>query len=176
MISATTLNVTLRIFSRPLVPNEYRISSNLSSLTATVVSNSTSGTVRIPFSVTVDRDTYGAGFLETPPTSGFIVVQLIDPGFTFSNGMAIARYQSLDEVEVVNDGVRGVAYVVRNEVVYDYSLSSPVTAPMRVDFVINAFVQGPRGLIQESHVPFLIGNFVEFIPPGKDLIMLKLIM
>ncbi len=134
----------------------------------TVVSNSSSGTVRIPFAVTVDRDSFGgSGFLETPQSSGLIGLIFDTPGFTFSsNGSAVVTHGSLTGVEVVNDPVRGIAYVVRDEVVYPYSLSSPVMAPLEVPFVMNALVQGLNGR-QESLIPFFTDS-VEIIPPGED--------
>ncbi len=151
-----------------VVEADYRIRANLSSLSVTVVSNSSSGTVRIPFAVTVDRDNIGSGFLETPQSSGLIGLILVDsPGFTFSSSNStVAVHRSLTGVEVVNDTVRGVAYVVRDEVVYPYSLSSPVTAPLEVPFIMNALVQGPEGR-EESRTPFF-DDSVEIIPPGED--------
>ena len=73
------------------------------------------------------------------------------------------EHRSLDTVEVVNDPVRGIAYVVRDVVEYPYSLSSPVTAPLAVPFVMNAAVQG---LVIETRIPFIFGS-IEIIPPGK---------
>ena len=138
----------------------------MSSLSVTVVSNTTSGTVRIPFSVTVDRDFFGgSGFLETPPDSGAIVLLLATSGFTLSSTSTfIVVHRSLDAVEVVNDPVRGIAYVVRDVVEYPYSLSSPVTAPLAVPFVMNAAVDGL--MFQETRSPFIFGS-IEIIPPGK---------
>ena len=152
-----------------IVPRDYRIRANMSNLAATVVSNSTSGTVRIPFTVIVDREFFGgSGFLESPPDSGAIVFTLATSGFTLSSTssfIVVHRSLSSDAVEVVNDPVRGTAYVVRDVVEYPYSLSSPVTAPLAVPFVLNAVVEGLT--FQERLTPFILGS-AEIIPPGKS--------
>ena len=149
-----------------VVATDYRIQANVTSLSVTVVSNSTSGTVRIPFAVTVDRDFFGSGFLESP-NSGLIGLSLqgSPSEFTFDDSSILVAHRSLVGVEIVYDPTRGIAYVVRDAVVYTYSLSSPVTAPLEVPFVISAFVEGPGQLIQESRVPFFV-DAVEIIPPS----------
>ena len=146
------------------VPPNYIIQQNVSALFVTEASSGLSGTVRAPFAVTVDRDFFGSGFLETAD-SGTIAIFTFTPGFTFSaTGGTFVTYTSVAEVEVVtSDPVRGTAYVVRPVLVYSYSLPSPLTGPMEVEFVINANIERT---ITESRTPFITGS-ITLVPPGK---------
>lgn len=152
------------------VDSGYTIQANVTSISVTVISNSTSGTVRIPFALTVDRNHFDGGvggFLETPGSSGLIgLVFANSPGFTFSDGSTIVRHESLTGVQVVTDPALGTGYVVRDEVVHTYSLASPVSAPLEIPFVVSVLVQGPGLLIQESR-PEFFRDSIEIILPGK---------
>ena len=147
------------------------MAASVSSLDTTVVSNTTTGEVFIPFTIVTDDGPVLPGFL-TSGGGDFIAVQLPDTGFllnsTRNNSVQITSLPH-PAVEIVNDTVRGgVAYVLRDQVYYQYNLDTPVTEPLQINFQLNYFVDGPRITSAISHIPVLRGT-LEIIPPGKSI-------
>lgn len=144
------------------------MAANVSSLSVTVTSNTTSGTIRIPFTVVVVRDHFSIPGMEflAGPNSGFIALQLPSDGpFQFSNSEDLLFFDPNTVPEIETDPNRGVAYVIRDQVVYNYNLVSPVTEPYRVSFDISLFVEGPGSVTAISRIPFF-SDIIEIIPPG----------
>ena len=86
------------------------------------------------------------------------------------NNSRLRLYPTSSEVsEVVNDAERGITYIVRNEVVYNYIFPSPLTLSHRIDMDIRLVVLGDSGSgANEERFPLIPGDFVEILPPpGK---------
>lgn len=151
------------------VESGYIVQQNATSYSITVVSTVTSGTVRIPFSFAVERDTLGTSFLTNENGNGFIGLQSASSGFLFgSTNTAFVRHNSVASpgVELVNDTARGVTYVVREEIVYTYTFNSPVTERESTEFIVNLFMTGPGDVISQNRIPFIVDT-VDIVPPSK---------
>ena len=158
------------------VEDDYNVATSVSSLDTTVVSNTTTGEVLIPFTIVTDDATILPGFLISGG-GDFIAVQL--PGTDFLIDSTRANFVQITSlphptVEIVNDPVRGgVAYVLRDQVYYQYNLDSPVTEPLRINFQLNFFADGPRINPLISEIPLLRGT-LEIVPPGKSAFSLSI--
>ena len=165
--TCTMLKCSLLLF---IVEDGYVVAASVSSLDTTVVSNTTTGEVFIPFTIVMDDDPILPGFL-TSGGGDLIAVQLPNTGFLInSNTATFVQITSLTHpgVEIVNDTVRGgVAYVLRDQVYYQYNLDSPVTEPQQFSFQLNYFADGPRINPSISRIPLLRGT-LEIVPPGKS--------
>ena len=144
------------------------MAANVSSLSADVISDSTTGLVLIPFTIVTNGDNFPTRFLMSGG-GDFIAMQL-SMGFVFNSTRTRNLFiDSLPHptVEIVNDTVRGVAYVLRDQVYYQYNLDSPITEPQQIQFHLNYFADGPQVSPSIALIPFVQGT-VEIIPPGKS--------
>ena len=139
--------------------------ANESMYLVTIISNNLTGTTTIPFTSIFDRDYFSSSFFETG-SDDLIALGVVEGSIQFDTGIEkfYSSSSNIDNIAVINDSVRGFTIILRDEILFSYSLNSVLMEPTSFNFIVNAFVQAADAT--ESRVPFLEG-YVEIVPLGK---------
>ena len=147
----------------------YEARFNVNSLNTTVVSNTTTGTIHIPFALVINGTRFGADFLQGF-VNGFVSFEFIRgvPGLEFGESGASLFIETRSQVsEIVNDTTHGPTFIIRSEVIYNYDFSMPLTSPRLINIQIRVGVSGDINTpIPFERNPLIRGDTLEIIPPG----------
>ena len=146
----------------------YEARFNVNSLNTTVVSNTTTGTIRIPFALVINVTRFGPNFLLQGLDNGFVSFEFIQriQGLVF--GESGAFFETRSQVsEIVNDTTHGLTFIIRNEIIYNYNFSMPLTSPRLINIEMRVAVSGDASaLFPFVMTPLIRGDTLEIIPPG----------
>ena len=170
-----------------LVVEEYTVVANVSFYTVTEIVTTTSGTLKIPFTLTFQLNKYNETFFR--PTGLILLTVNITSvnasntaNFHFVDGTDTKMYTSVNSPTDSQEELRFVDRVKREDtlelqdvILFSFNLPShlPVNEPMTYTFTVELFsgdcigCEDPRGIVV-NRSPIFEGS-VTLIPPGKRL-------